>query len=181
MIKFINRQDYVILNLIQKYMRSSVMDSLMSAITALGDYGIIWIIVSAFFLFNKRRRKYGYLLLLSLLFSYILVEFVLKDAFGRLRPFIVNEEINLLIQAPGGFSFPSGHTCTAFAAAFVIAKAEKRLTIAGYLLAFAIAFSRIYLYVHHPSDILAGAILGTAISWLLCLIFRRFLTAETTL
>lgn len=173
MTELIRQIDFWILELIQTNLRSPFTDAFMTSVTTLGDFGLIWLVLAVILLFIKQKRHYGILLILTLICTYISVDMILKEIVGRPRPFIGNEDITLLIQAPGGYSFPSGHTATAFAAAFISLRSNKKLGAAAYILAALIGFSRVYLYVHHPSDILVGALLGTAVSLLLWLPYNR--------
>ena len=86
---------------------------------------------------------------------------ILKNLFARTRPFDVNEAVQLLITAPKDFSFPSGHTAASFAAVAALYFAgEKKLWKVSLVLAVLLAFSRMYLYVHYPTDILGGVLVG---------------------
>lgn len=88
---------------------------------------------------------------------------ILKNLVARARPCSLNTTVNLLISAPTDYSFPSGHTTSSFAAAVIWYHADKRFGVPALILAFLIAFSRLYLYVHFPSDVIAGALIGAAI------------------
>ena len=81
--------------------------------------------------------------------------------------------IELLIQAPIGYSFPSGHTLLGFTAATVLFLRDKRLGIAAGIVALLIAFSRLYLNVHYATDVAAGILLGIFCGWLVTFVFRR--------
>jgi undecaprenyl-diphosphatase len=106
----------------------------------------------------------GIMLLGSLLLCFLLGNLLLKPLVGRIRPCDIHSSIPLLIARPTDYSFPSGHTMSSFAAANIIFHANVELGIAAYILALLIAFSRLYLYVHYPSDVLAGMILGLFVS-----------------
>ena len=98
---------------------------------------------------------------------------LLKPLIGRIRPFNVQDAITLLIAAPLDYSFPSGHTMSSFAAAMVLLLTDRRMGIPAMLLAGLIAFSRMYLYVHYPTDILGGALLGILCGYLGCRIVQK--------
>jgi undecaprenyl-diphosphatase len=88
-----------------------------------------------------------------------------KPLIGRVRPCDVNTAVQLLIARPADFSFPSGHSASSFAAVFALYFRGARLWKPALALAVLIAFSRLYLYVHYPSDVLAGILIGAAIGW----------------
>ena len=133
--------------------------------TIIGDKGLFWITLGIIFCFFKKTRKCGILLLISITAGFLIGEVTLKHIFCRERPFFNNKEFqigNLLITVPQTYSFPSGHTTYSCAAAYTVCRDDKRLGVGAYIIAFLIAFSRMYLYVHYPSDIFAGVLLGTA-------------------
>ena len=90
---------------------------------------------------------------------------ILKPLVARMRPFTVNTAIELLIPPPTDFSFPSGHTYASFASATAICRNNRKIGVPALILASLIAFSRLYLYVHYPSDVLGGAVVGLAAAW----------------
>lgn len=152
--------EFSILNSIQN-LRTPLLDIVMTFITKLGNMGIIWIIIGIFFLMqkNKKNKLIGTKLLLSLIISTILGSLILKPIIARKRPSWIHN-IDLLIKNPRDFSFPSGHTYSGFASATAVFRKKRFLGTILYILAFLIAFSRMYLYVHFPTDIIAGIILG---------------------
>lgn len=103
---------------------------------------------------------------ISLLIESLCCDILLKPLIARTRPFDVNGAIQLLISRPAGFSFPSGHTGASFAAASALYFSKNRLWIPGVILAALIAVSRLYLYVHYPTDVLTGVLLGITAGWL---------------
>lgn len=103
-------------------------------------------------------------MLTALALDVLLCNVMLKPLVGRMRPFTVNTGMELLINAPKDFSFPSGHTAASFAAAFALLFVKNKLWIPSMILASLIAFSRLYLYVHYPTDVLAGILLGLIVS-----------------
>jgi undecaprenyl-diphosphatase len=175
---FINQIDFSILNFIAAHFHYTWLDTLMPLVTALGDNGIIWILLSAAFLVMPRYRKVGIAIILALLLGFIICNLGLKPLAARLRPFEFNEAIHLLIKAPLDYSFPSGHTEASFAAVTVLFLYQVRGWFAAMLLAFAIAFSRLYLYVHYPTDVFAGAIIGICMGILSLYIMKRVMVKE---
>lgn len=140
--------------------RGPLGDTVMPVITYLGEYGVIWIILTIFLLFWKKTRLIGCTMAIALLLAWLTGECIIKLLVARPRPFHSIPELTLLIPPPGSFSFPSGHTASSFAAAFALFFWQKRSGILALVLAACIAYSRLYLYVHYPSDVLGGLILG---------------------
>ena len=150
-------------------MHNPVLDTLMSAITRLGDAGIIWILLCAVLLILPRTRKSGAILMAALLVDLVVCNGILKPLVHRIRPFDVKTGIELLVKQPTDYSFPSGHTAASFTSVMALYLAgEKKLWILALVLAVLIAFSRLYLYVHYPTDVLAGALLGAGLGLLAC-------------
>lgn len=152
--------DMAILDLIQSNIRTGFMDAIMPFITQLGDAGLIWIILSIGLIISKKTRKIGFVMIIALILNGIICNTILKPMLARIRPFDVNTAIKLLINKPRDFSFPSGHTSASFTAASVLFFRKSKLFVPSLVLAFLISFSRLYLYVHYPSDVLAGLVLG---------------------
>ncbi len=141
-------------------LHTSAGDSLMVFITNLGNSGFIWILLDILLLIFPKTRRVGAAMAFALILELILCNGVLKPLVGRTRPFDINTDVALLISPPADFSFPSGHTASGFAAASALCFAKSRLRFPALILAALIAFSRLYLYVHFPSDVLAGILLG---------------------
>ncbi|MDP4178698.1 MAG: phosphatase PAP2 family protein [Bacillota bacterium] len=160
MTNFIHNFDASILLFIKNNMHNSLIDKLMIFFTSLGNAGTVWIVSALALLINKRTRKAGYTVVIALLLGYIFGDCILKNIVHRLRPCTYILQSQLLISKPAGYSFPSGHSGSSFAAAGVISKYFKKTSIGVYIVAFLIAFSRLYLYVHYPTDVLAGIVLG---------------------
>lgn len=158
--------EFAILNFIQNYLRTPVGDGLMIFISALGNLGIIWIVLGLALLVGKKHRKTGVLLLAALGIEALLCNMWLKPAVAAPRPCDLNTAVELLIPRPGDYSFPSGHTGASFAAVCALYLGKERYWYLGLILAILMAFSRMYLYVHFPSDILGGMILGIASGFL---------------
>ncbi|MDF2820550.1 MAG: hypothetical protein K0R15_991 [Clostridiales bacterium] len=153
--------DTRLLNFITENIRSEFLDNIIPTITKLGNAGFIWIVVAIMLIVYKKTRLGGYATALSLLLSVIMCNLLIKNLVARPRPFAGLDDIVLLINMPGEYSFPSGHATSSFAAAVSLLYINKKIGIPALIIAFTIAFSRIYLYVHYVSDVLFGAILGT--------------------
>ena len=140
-----------------------VLDTLMCAITRLGDAGIFWILLCMVLLILPKTRRSGVILMAALLVDLVICNGILKPLVHRIRPFDVKTGIELLVKQPTDYSFPSGHTAASFASVTALYLAgEKKLWIPALVLAVLIAFSRLYLYVHYPTDVLGGVVAGLA-------------------
>ena len=160
MLEIISNLDINMLNFIRDNLSNPVMDKIMIFITTLGDKGIIWIIIGIILLSMKKYRKVGFTLLIALLVNALIGEGILKNIVQRPRAFITYPDISIIINPPSSFSFPSGHTASSFAAATVLGYYFKGWRYILYIFASLIAFSRLYLFVHYPSDIIFGILLG---------------------
>lgn len=155
-----------VLDFIQS-IRTPFGDAAMCFITRLGNAGVIWILLTIIMLIIPKSRKSGLILMTALCVDLVLCNGILKPLAGRIRPCDVNTSIQLLIARPHDFSFPSGHTAASFAAVGgLFFSGERKLCIPALLLAVLIAFSRIYLYVHYPTDVLGGVFVGIASGYL---------------
>ena len=157
--------ELAILDWIQLHCRSGVLDVVLPAISWTCNHGELWIVVALVLLAVKKHRRLGWSVAAALVLDLICCNLVLKPLIGRVRPFAVHP-VELLIAPPGDASFPSGHTACSFAAAGAVWFAGyRRAGAAAFVLAAVIAFSRLYLYVHWPTDVLGGAVLGWALGW----------------
>lgn len=156
-----------ILDWIQNCLRTPLGNVVMPIFSALSNNGEIWILLGIVLLFFRKTRKWGIVVLVALFMELILCMWILKPIVSRVRPFLVNPGAEVLVKLPGSASFPSGHTAASFSAAMALmfAKVKKRLWIPAVVLAGLIAFSRLYVYVHYPTDILGGIVLGMLIGW----------------
>lgn len=155
-----------ILNWIQS-IRTPLGDVLMPLITKLGDVGMIWILLAIILVIIPETRKSGAVLAAALCVDLVLCNGILKHLIRRIRPCDINSSVQLLIARPNDFSFPSGHTAAAFAAVTALdAAGERKLWKPALALAILIAFSRLYLYVHYPTDILGGIIVGVVAGYI---------------
>ena len=135
----------------------------MCFITSLGNVGAIWIVLAVGLIAIPKTRKSGIIVAAALIIDAALCSGILKNVFCRIRPFDVNTAVQVLITKPRDFSFPSAHTSASFAAATALYLAKERKMFATTLvLACLIAFSRMYLYVHYPTDVLGGIAVGAA-------------------
>lgn len=163
-----DRKEYVIdmgielqfLDGIQK-IHTPILDQVMRFVTSLGNASVVWILLTIVLLLIPKTRKGGVVLLAALCIEIILCNGILKNLFARTRPYESGQAVRLLITKPKDYSFPSGHTAAAFAAVTALYLAKvKKVWQCAMILAVLIAFSRMYFYVHYPTDILGGALLG---------------------
>lgn len=153
-----------ILETIREVFAHPDMETILTAVSRLGDFGFIWIAVSVVLLLYAGTRRTGATMLTALLFGYLVCNLTLKPLVERLRPCDIVEGM-ALISCPSDFSFPSGHTTSAFAAATALAILHPKAGAVALFFAALMAFSRLYLFVHFPSDILIGALIGAACAW----------------
>ena len=155
-----------ILSMLQK-IRTPLLDIFMSNITKLGNAGIVWILLTIVLLLIPKTRKSGLILAAALIVDLIFCNGILKPLIARIRPFDVNSAIQLIVAKPHDYSFPSGHTAASFTAVMALYLAgEKKMWKAALVLAVLIALSRLYLYVHYPTDIIGGVVFGSLSGYL---------------
>ena len=163
--------DLPILDWIAANLWNPVLDTLMPLITLLGDAGIFWIAIAVVLLCTKKYRRTGLGMAIALVIGLLVCNVTLKPLVMRPRPYdyqadVFHRIIPLLVERQHDFSFPSGHTIASFEAATVIAINHKKWGIGALVLAALIAFSRMYLYLHYPTDVLASVVLGIAFAYL---------------
>ena len=164
----IQQLDGEILLLIQQYLRTDMLTPFMKSVTFLGNGGWFWILCAVVLLAIPKTRKTGYAAVFSLIFGAIVTNLLLKNIVARPRPFAEIEALIPMITKPKDFSFPSGHTTASFAVALVMLRMlPKKFGIPAVVLAALVAFSRLYLGVHYPTDVLTGfviALVGSTLS-----------------
>ena len=162
--------DLPILDWIAANLSCPFLDTVMPLITALGDAGIFWMVMAAILLLFKPTRRVGLGMGIAMLMGLLLCNLTLKPLCQRPRPYdyqykTFGKLIPLIIERQHDFSFPSGHTIASFEAAGVIAMNNKKWGIGALALACLIAFSRLYLYVHYPTDVLVSVVLGLVLAF----------------
>ncbi len=168
MIEWLVTLDGNILLWIQEFLRVSFLNPVATLYTHLGDAGLLWIAASLLMLCFQKTRKAGLLALAALALGALCTNVVLKHLVARPRPWLTVEGLSFLVVEHDPNSFPSGHTCAAFSAAGIwfMALPKRWMGITGLVLAALMGFSRLYVGVHFPSDVLAGAIIGLICAWL---------------
>ena len=163
--------DLPILEWIQANLQNGFMDFIMPIITLFGEDGIFWIAWSVLLILFPRTRKIGLGMGFALMMGLVLCNMTLKPLVARPRPYDFQlsefqKVIPLLIEAQHDFSFPSGHTIASFEAAVVLLKNSKKMGIPAMIIAVLVSFSRMYLYVHYPTDVIVSVILGTVLAFI---------------
>lgn len=173
--------EFYILNFIQKKCRTPFLDFLMPLISLLGAFGALWIVITVVSLFISKYRRFGISMAFNLCVSLIVCHCLLKYVVCRIRPYDLNQTVSLLVKPEFDPSFPSGHTFYAFSAATVIFMYNKKLGLAMYALSFAIALSRLYLYIHFPTDVMFGVVFGIITGFVACTADRMIFSKDSHL
>lgn len=156
--------ELAVLNFIQT-LRRGPLDAAMVLVSRTGDAGLIWIVLALILLLLRRQRRNGLAVSCALALDLGVCNLLLKPLVGRVRPFAVNPAVTLLVLPPGDASFPSGHTAASFAAVFALRAMGSPLWKPALVWACLMAASRLYLYVHWPTDVLGGALVGAVCGW----------------
>lgn len=151
---------------LQEYVRTDFLTPVFRFITKFGDKGLFWIGVCLVLLLLPKYRELGVPATMSLVLNALLTNVIIKNVVARVRPYERIEELVLLADLPHDFSFPSGHTAASFAVASAIYLAGyKRAGTLALVFAALIGFSRLYLGVHYPTDVLGGMVVGVFSAW----------------
>ena len=168
--------EFFILDYIQNEIRTDFLDKVMVGISFLGKGAILWILIAAVCIIFKKTRGLGITLAIDIAANYIAGNLIIKNIVNRIRPCILNNTAELLVSTPHDASFPSGHTMFAFGAATIIFMHNKWYGLAAYIFACLMAFSRVYLYVHFPTDVCFGAVLGICLALVVYKARKSFFT-----
>jgi len=163
--------DLPILDWIAANLWCPFLDTAMPVITMFGDGGIFWIAIAVILLFTRKYRKIGLGMAFALSMGLLVCNIILKPGVARIRPYdfqmeYFSKEIALIAGGMHDFSFPSGHTIASFEACMVLMLGNRKFGIPATVLAILVAFSRLYLYLHYPTDVIASILLGTAFGFL---------------
>jgi len=169
--KKINRFDNYILFVINKHLKNKYLDIIMPFTTRMGNLGFIWIMMALVLILDKPYRAIGTSVILTLILGTVLGEGIVKHIVRRVRP-CKFKNYNLLIATPITYSFPSGHALSSFAVAEVLSVSFSQYKFIFMGIAFLIAFSRLYLDVHYPTDVIAGIVIGILCSKLIFVILK---------
>lgn len=154
--------DFRILYFIQDNLKTDFADGFFSVITHFADSGVIWMLAALALVAVPKTRRAGIVTVAALLIGVLVGNVVLKPGVARIRPYDVDPSVPILVAKPNDFSMPSGHTLSSFAGAVAILCFDRKSGIAAILLAALIGFSRLYLFIHYPTDVLAGVFFGAA-------------------
>ena len=173
MIDWIVNLDFSILYWIQENLRAEWLDSVCAFLSWAFELGIPWFILGGVLFCFKKTRAAGVIMVTAVVLTFFFNEIALKNALNRERPCTIDPSIKLAIEKPTSYSFPSGHTASCFAAVGTLLFTYKKLGIPLLLFAVLMGLSRMYLFVHFPTDVIAGALVGILMAWVTVRIFRE--------
>lgn len=171
--QLIQKFDIAFFYFINSNLQNNLFDFLMPIISQLGSVYFIAAVGLSLLLFKKRGIKEAGLLTLTGLAVSETISTILKEIISRPRPVTIIENIHLLCHKSYTHSFPSGHTTLAFTIAAIIASLYPKLRFILFALAISIGFSRIYIGAHFPTDVIAGAILGIFIGFIITRVWKK--------
>ena len=152
---------------------SDILDGVFKFFTLLGEKGLFWIAVILLFLLFSKDKRIGITGILALVLDIVICNLILKNLVARDRPAWIDTSVPLLVERPDDFSFPSGHTAFSFAAAATIVQYRRGLGAGALVLASLVAVSRLYLFVHFPTDVIGGFLVGITCALLCGIIVKR--------
>ena len=153
--------------------RTPFLDKIMALLSTLGNAGLLWIVIAVVLCISKKYRRGGMQMLSAELLGFIVGNLIIKNLVNRLRPFQIDETVSLIGMIPIDSSCPSGHTLNGITAAVTLMFIDKRMGIPALVLAILIAFSRMYNFMHFPTDVLAGALLGVVSAVFMNYVFEK--------
>ncbi len=172
--EYLLQTDGNILLWIQEHVRNDVLTPVFKFITTTGNAGMIWIAITLLLLLLPKTRRQGILVACSLLGSLLVNNILLKNIVARVRPYEVVDGLELLVRKATDWSFPSGHTGSSFAAAVMMFLVlPKRYGIPALVYAFLMGCSRLYVGIHYPTDVLAGAVTGTLCACVVYVVYKK--------
>lgn len=174
-LQFIQNFDEASLLWIQSFLRFDFLTPILRFLSQLFDHGMLSIILCILFLFFKKSRYLGFTATTSLILGTVITNLTLKNLVGRARPYQVLDTLETLTHLPADSSFPSGHTCAAFAVAGVLFFCcARKIGIPALIFATLIGWSRLYLGIHFPTDVFVGTFIGLITSFISCLLWHTY-------
>lgn len=172
---------------IQENLRNEILTPIVTFITHLGDHGYLWIALLLILLCIPKTRKAGWIGAATLLLTFIVNNLFIKNLVARTRPYMVVEGLTILIERPGEFSFPSGHTANSMAVGVILWMISQKCSklkdeklyfpkAAGWfflILSVLISLSRLYVGVHYPTDVLGGAVIAILDAWIVFSVYKK--------
>lgn len=160
-----NALELPVLYWIREHLTCPFLDWLMPPLSALSAHGEIWILLAVVLICIPKTRRVGLTMGVTLLLCLLIGNLTLKPLIARVRPYDVATDVTLLVERLHDFAFPSGHTLASVGAATALTLYHRRWGAVALTLAATIGFSRLYLFVHYPTDVAAGALLGVALAF----------------
>lgn len=160
MIEWITQADFAVLYWIREHLCCGFLDAVMPVLSDSMNAGIPCILLAAVLLCVPKTRRTGLAIGIALASGFLFGNMVVKSVVARVRPYEVDTLIELLVERLSDFSFPSGHAIACFGTATVLTVRHRKAGVAALVLAALVAFSRLYLFVHYPTDVLAGTVIG---------------------
>ena len=157
-----------------------VLDKIMLFISSLGDSGWFWLAIGVVCLIFKKSRKMGWQVLLSMLGTFIIGNLIIKNIVARPRPCDIDTAVTLLLSRPHGHSFPSGHSINSMVAAVALFLNNKKIGIPAIIIATLIGFTRMYLFVHFPTDVIVGFVIAILVAIGVDWAFRQYEIKKAT-
>ena len=153
---------------IQEHLRTPFLDGAVSFYSTLGNAGVLFLTAALVLICFRRTRRAGAVALLAIAVGFVCTNVILKNLIARPRPWLDVAGLTYLVTENDPNSFPSGHTCAAFAFAVGVRRAAPKRWMgrAALVLAVLMGLSRLYVGVHYPSDVLAGALVGALSAWI---------------
>lgn len=157
------QMDSSILLWLQNDVRGGILTPIMTVITHLGDKGALWIGLTLVLLVLRKTRRLGVRCAVAIIVGFVVTNLIIKNLVARVRPYELIQGLECIVPKADDWSFPSGHTTNSFACAWVLFReTPKKCGVPALILAILIAFSRLYVGIHYPTDVLAGIVFGIA-------------------
>ena len=169
--------DHSVIFYVHEHLVYSFLTPIMAILSKITSNGALWILIALLLMIQKKYRVLGVAIIIALGFVFIIGDQGLKPNVARLRPFVdfpnVTVPLESALPKATSFSFPSGHSFGSFASAMTIylglsqiAPQKRYLGILALVLSVVVAFSRVYLFVHYPTDVLTGLVLGIIVGFI---------------